>query len=97
MALDGDLLSDNIKTALETKMEDLVGQGYVDAKPDMDNMLEAFSHAVGEEVILHIEPEVEDGSYTPAVPGDWANPDPTTVAEALDRLAAAVAALGPPP
>ena len=97
MALDGDVLSDAIKAALETKMEDLIGQGYLDAKPDMDNMLEAFSHAVGEEAITHIAPEVADGSYTPGTPADWANPKPTTVDEALDRLAAAVTALGPKP
>lgn len=30
-----------------------------------------------------------DGSYTPANAADWASPPPTTIAEALDRLAAA--------
>lgn len=29
-------------------------------------------------------------AYTPAVSADWADPDPTTIAEALDRIAAAV-------
>jgi len=28
-------------------------------------------------------------AYSPAAPGDWASPAPTTVSEALDRLAAA--------
>lgn len=32
-------------------------------------------------------------SYTPAAGADWADPDPTTVKTALDRLAAAVAGL----
>lgn len=30
-------------------------------------------------------------TYTPATPGDWADPPPSTIAEALDRLAAAFA------
>ena len=32
-------------------------------------------------------------TYTPAAPADWVNPDPTTIAAAIDRLAAAVAGL----
>ena len=36
--------------------------------------------------------------YTPADPTDWVDPDPTTVAEAIDRIAAVVAAAhGPIP
>jgi hypothetical protein len=30
------------------------------------------------------------GPYVPAVDGDWVDPNPTTVTEALDRIAAAV-------
>lgn len=93
MALDGDLLSDNIKAALEAKMEANVGQPYLDAKDDMDAMLDALSHAVGEEVIEHVQPEVSDGSYTPGDPTNWVNPAPETVQDALDRLAAAVKGL----
>ncbi len=33
-----------------------------------------------------------NGSYTPAVNDDWTSPIPTTVAEAIDRLAAAIKA-----
>jgi hypothetical protein len=35
---------------------------------------------------------LSDGSYTPAVPGDWTGTPPATLAAALDRIAAA---LGP--
>lgn len=38
-----------------------------------------------------METDVE--SYTPSTAGDWADPQPTTQDEALDRLAAAVAGL----
>jgi hypothetical protein len=34
---------------------------------------------------------LEAGSYTPGDSSDWAAPAPTTIAEALDRIAAAVA------
>ena len=71
-------------------MEALIGQPYLDVKDDLDNFLEAISHAVGEETIDHIEPEV--GGYTPAVSGDWAG-DPSGTADALDRIAAALAIL----
>ena len=36
-------------------------------------------------------PQAPD-AYTPAVDGDWVDPDPTTVTEALDRIAAYVVA-----
>lgn len=36
-------------------------------------------------------------AYTPADPTDWVDPDPTTVQEALDRLAATVAVLNSGP
>jgi hypothetical protein len=34
------------------------------------------------------------GSYAPAVPANWASPAPTTIAEALDRIAAKLGTLG---
>jgi hypothetical protein len=34
------------------------------------------------------------GSYAPAVPTNWASPAPTTIAEALDRIAAKLGTLG---
>lgn len=43
---------------------------------------------------VNLRPIVASGvGYTPAAGADWANPDPTTVAAALDRLAAQVKAL----
>lgn len=36
-----------------------------------------------------LDASAQPRSYTPANPGDWASPPPTTIQEALDRLAAA--------
>lgn len=36
----------------------------------------------------------DTAKYTPTTPGDWADPPPTTIVAALDRLAAA---FGTPP
>lgn len=36
-------------------------------------------------------------TYVPAVPGNWGGKPPATLAEALDRIAAALAALGKTP
>lgn len=89
MGINGAQLSDDIKAAFEQKMEDEIGQPYLDVKADMEGFAIALSHAVGEEVA-----EVAAGeTYTPATPGDWAGPPPATSAEAIDRLAAAVAGL----
>lgn len=40
---------------------------------------------------------IGEGPYTPATAADWASPAPTTIADALDRLAAQVAVLGAAP
>jgi hypothetical protein len=94
MSIDGSQLSDDIKANFEQRMEDSIGQPYLDAKANLDNFAESFSHAVGEEVAL----VAAGASYTPATPGDWSG-NPADAIEALDRLAAAVAGLlgGPIP
>ena len=35
------------------------------------------------------------GIYSPSTPGDWNEPPPATIAQALDRIAAALKAMGP--
>jgi len=37
--------------------------------------------------------QLNTGAYTPGTPSNWHNTPPTTIASALDRLAAAVKAL----
>jgi hypothetical protein len=43
-------------------------------------------------VDLDVTPNATEALYTPAVTGNWTGADPTTVAQALDRLAAACVA-----
>jgi len=42
--------------------------------------------------ILGAGTRIYGGAYRPATGGDWTNPDPTTIGEAIDRIAAAVVA-----
>lgn len=52
------------------------------------------THADVEAALARQRRDFEDAAeageaYSPAAPGDWADPPPTTLREALDRLAAA--------
>lgn len=45
-----------------------------------------------ERAVSSLRGDIDADAYTPANAADWADPQPTTRAEALDRLAKAVAA-----
>ncbi len=62
----------------------LVGDGTNDAKSAVTRALVEFAQNPDQAGQL---------SYTPGTPADWDAPAPTTVAEALDRLATAVEGL----
>lgn len=49
------------------------------------------THADIEAAFARQRQDLQTQAYSPATPGDWASPAPTTVAAAIDRLAAAYA------
>lgn len=50
------------------------------------------THADIEAAFARQRNDLQTQAYTPATSGDWAGTAPTTIAEAIDRLAAAYAA-----
>ena len=46
-------------------------------------------HADTELALSRLRNDLQTQAYAPAIPGNWNDPPPTTVQEALDRLAAA--------
>lgn len=52
------------------------------------------AHADTELALSRMRRDLQTQAYSPADTADWADPPPTTIAEAIDRI---VASLGTPP